>query len=505
MSGVKDVHFLGGTVSGSGVMSWSGWSGAEYSTRRGQVEIPTLDTSRLTTGYVRRELMKKALWCFGNTGIGRRCTKGVSGLVGYQIPRPCTSDADFNAAVMDLFKRRMMSTKAFDVAGKWNWLTMQINANAARLRDGDFLIVLSETTTGQARFAFYEGGQIKSPPGKTEKEGWNDGVKVDGMGRHVAYGIAEYGKNDVKVIPAQSCIFFADFERRGQTRGISVLQHAVNNILDTVEVRSDLKTALKVAALFGIYEKEGETKSWGSALGGGFEASGGADPCAVDGSGGSESKANIQQNVERVVGGPFIGKVSKGGEIGVVHDDRPGPNQKTFWDEIIRDISWGVGLPPSVLWDISTLTGPAVRYSLNESENWCKFERGMLRAVMYVMYVYFIAKEIKVGNLAMPQDAEWWRVEWMGQARLSIDAGRDGQLRITQLKAGMTTISDWAAESSGAGWRETITQCAEERAWMVEESARLNLAPGDVFPEFFKGSGGVDRETGGEAADGASK
>ncbi len=487
------VQFYGGGGgSGGGFQAWTGWSGADFSTRRGYVDMPTTDTSKLASGYARNELMRKALWCFGNTGIGRRCTSGVAGIIGCQIPRPNTGDEAWNSAVMGLFARRMMSPKAFDVAGKWNWLTAQVGLNTARLRDGDILVVLSETSTGQARFAFYEGGQIKSPAeGEQRGDGrWSDGVKTDRLGRHVAYGVAEYGSADVRVLDARNCILFTDYERRGQVRGISALQHAVNNILDKVETQSDIKTAIKIASLFGIYEKEGVQKTaWGPALGGGFEADEAGDACDV----GTDKVPGpgTKENVERVMGAGYVAKVPNGGDIGVLHDDRPGPNQKDFWNEIIRDISWGIGLSPAVLWDISALTGPAVRYSLNEVEGWCGYHRKLIRAVLHVMYVYFVAKEMKVGNLPMPKgDAEWWKVEWTCPAKLSIDSGRDGQLKINQMRMGMTTLAAWTMESDGAAWQDVIRQRVREVDMMRSECEAAGIDPAVAFPAFFAASGG---------------
>lgn len=482
------VHFYkGNSTGGSGFQAWTGWSGADYSPRRGYVDLPTTDTSKLVSGYARNELMRKALWCFGNTGIGRRCTSGVAGIIGCQIPRPNTGDDAWNAEAWRLFTRRMMSPKAFDVAGKWNWITMQVGMNTSRLRDGDILVVLSETSTGQARFAFYEGGQIKNPP---EAEGrWNDGVKTDRMGRHIAYGVTEYGTDDVKVLNARDCLLFADYERRGQVRGISALQHAVNNILDKVETQSDTKTAIKIASLFGIYEKEGVQKtSWGPALGGGFEGDEIGDACDVGE--GEKPERTTKENVERVLGAGYVAKVPNGGDIGVLHDDRPGPNQKTFWDEVIRDISWGIGLSPAVLWDISALTGPAVRYSLNEVEGWCGMQRKLIRSILHVMYVYFVAKEMKVGNLGMPQDPEWWKVEWTCPAKLSIDSGRDGQLKINQMRMGMTTMAAWTMESDGQDWRDVIRQRVREVEMMKEECTKAGIDPVEAFPAFFSGGGG---------------
>jgi capsid protein len=404
-------------------------------------------------------------------------------LIGVQSLRPNTTDAAFNAAVEKQMERRLLSPKAFDVANKWNWETCQIGMNTSRLRDGDMLVVLSETSTGQARFAFYEGGQIRTPRASANDGRWRDGVKVDKQGRHIAYGVAEYGTDEVTVIAAEHCVYFADFERRGQVRGISALSHALTNILDKVETYGDIKASIKLAALFGIYEKEGETKTFGQALGGGFLDDDGnsIDPCDV---GGSSSSGGVADNVERVLGSPYIAKVSRGGDIGTISDDRPGPNQQEFWNEIVRDIAWGVGLSPAVIWDISSLTGPAVRYTLNEVEAWCKHERRLIRQVLSVMYVYWLAKEIKAGTVPTCKDPDWWRMAWYEPGKLSIDVGRDGQLRMSQIKEGVATLDSWASDT-GVNWQDVIDQRVKETAYAKAQCEAEGLDPAELFPALF--------------------
>ena len=134
----------------------------------------------------------------------------------------------------------------FDRAGKMDFFQWQIALTRLRIKDGDSLSVLSETENKTARIIFYESHQIDSGKSKTAQ----DGVFLDKFGRHIAYNLVDVSNPDVSSsVAASDAIFYADFERPGQVRGISALAHALNNIQDSAEITADVLTNILLPGL----------------------------------------------------------------------------------------------------------------------------------------------------------------------------------------------------------------------------------------------------------------
>src|SRR5438105_1739752 len=84
----------------------SGFDGANFSTRRGYIYYPTLETRREIDTYSRLELIRRSRWLKRNTGFAKRCINGISNMVGFLTPRALTSDREWNAAAEPLWRTR---------------------------------------------------------------------------------------------------------------------------------------------------------------------------------------------------------------------------------------------------------------------------------------------------------------------------------------------------------------------------------------------------------------
>lgn len=455
--------------------------GAGQSQRRGIVYTPTTNTRREITPYERDQIMRRVRWTFGNTGIGRRCTKGLAGIIGYLTPNPTTKDTEWNALARKVFERRIKNRELFDVAGKFTWNTFQIFLDQARLRDGDVLVVFCKNEWGIAQFAFYEGHQIVNPDNvRNGDENWYDGVKTDVNGKHLAYGVKDNISGKVTVISARDAKLYYDPDRAGQVRGVSSLAHAVNNILDIVETRGDIKHGFKIAALFGIYREhvEGKTNPF-AGIANQF--------VYADDEDGKKEETAPPIKIENVVAGGQIADLDPGEKIGTISDTRPGPQYESFTESLVADIAWGCGVSPAVLWDISGLTGPAVRYSLNEVDRYVKNNQDLKISVLQSIYVYLLAVEMKRGALPLCKDPDWWNsVEWIGMSSLTIDKSRDSVEARNNVKSGLMTLSSYCQLFNGRNWQEMVHQRVIEQEYVKEICEAHGENPYEVFPSLME-------------------
>lgn len=447
-----------------GIQASTNFDAAQFSTRRAWVNWGTLDTSKELTGSDRLTVLRKARKMYADVGLARRIVNGVANLVGYLKPQADSPDREFNRMAEELFYERAGTAFVFDRAAKMDFFQWQIALTRLRIKDGDSLSVLSETKAGTANIIFYEAHQIATGTSKTAV----DGVFVDKFGRHISYNLIDVNEPDKSSnVTANDSIFYADFERPGQVRGISALAHALNNIQDQAEITADVKHGIKMANQVGLVRT----------MKGGNGPQGFASAVTTKTVGGSTI------NIEEMRQGGLVAQLMENEQLSVIHDGRPHPNQMVLLEWLVRDIAWGVGLSPEVLWDLAKQTGPSQRYLMAETQRWIEHEQARLKQACQRFYTYFIAKAIKAGELPSPPK-NWWWAEWIPQADLTIDRGREGRLELEQYDAGMLTLNDIASKR-GRDWESVEMQRAREivRRREIEKEAGLDEGALDGFKQ----------------------
>jgi hypothetical protein len=441
----------------AGINALTNFDAAQWSPRRAYVNWGTLDTSKELTGGDRLTILRKARKMYADVGLARRIVNGVANLVGYLKPQAATPDREFNRMAEELFEERAGTPFVFDRAGKMDFFQWQIALTRLRIKDGDSLSVLSSTESGTARIIFYESHQIDNGKSKATQ----DGVFLDKFGRHLAYNLVDVNDPDkASSVAASDSIFYADFERPGQVRGISALAHALNNIQDQAEITADVKHGIKMANQVGLVRT----------------MKGGNSPQGFASAVTAQSRSGSTINVEQMREGGMVAQLLENEELSVIHDGRPHPNQMVLLEWLVRDIAWGVGLSPEVLWDLAKQTGPSQRYLMAETQRWIEHEQARLKQACQRFYTYFIAKAVKNGELP-PPPRNWWWAEWIPQADLTIDRGREGRLELEQLESGVMSLNDYHARK-GRDWESVEIQKAREILRRREIESEMGLDEG---------------------------
>ena len=441
--------------------SLSGFDGANYSTKRGRVFWPTLDTRKELDSYSRNELIRRIRWLHGNGGLIKGIIENAAMFIGWLTPTAITKDDAWNELADDNFSSRTKSKSIFDDAGKFNFATAQGMINECALKDGDILTVLTESPNKGARVAFYESHQIRSLRRKKE-DGWIDGVLVNKGLRHLKYSVV--ADDTATVMEARNCIYYGIFKSVGHNRPVPPLAHAVNNALDIMETRGYIKHGIKAASLFGmVIEQESDAPNNSKKVGG-MPALGAETPAPLLGGEGDETPFSSQ----KAFSGGVSAKLGRGEKAKILNDNRPGPNSREFAYDQMRDIAIGLGLPLEVVYHMVKLTGPGVRFVLQFAEKWIEKRRLELQEWCHRYWAYHMAKEIKAGRLPVPNDPNWIDgVEWTPTRSISIDRSNDKN-RMDEMDAGYGTFSKWCADTEGAGWRKKTVQRTTEVKYAYE-------------------------------------
>jgi len=445
----------------------SGYDGANYSEKRGTIYWQTLDSRKELDAYSRGQLIRKARWLYANTGVAQRVVDGLANMVGYLTPQAASTDEGWNNLAEEVFENRCNHAPTFDRAAKHTFYQWQLMLSRLRMKDGDCMSVLSQSTGGFPQLINYEAHQIDNGTAKRD-DTLMDGVRVDRFGRARAYRVVNMDNlEQFTEVPARDVIFHADFKKPGQVRGVSILAHAINHLIDRTETIAAVKHGIKIANQFGYYIENAQPNT-------------GVNPLGQQLRTGTVTSNGKTINVHDIYESGSAPSLDQGQKLQVLHDSRPHPNQQTFLEDLIRDIAWGVGVSPEIIWKISGLTGAATRYVMAELDRWIAGQQELLQIACQRWWNYFVAKEINAGRLPMPSDGRWWACSWLPQGSLTIDRGREGNLQLAQLKVGALTKADLYA-AQGADWQTKARQRVKEVQMERElcESAGLDWA--EVF------------------------
>lgn len=471
-----------GSFGNAFLLMGGGFQAAGQSQSRGYLYWPTLDTRRQISTYTREEIAKKIEWLYTHFGFARRLCHGMARMLGFLTPQPNTSDEEWNDLAFDAFMAIAGSAEIWDRAGKFDFFEAQYHDNAQMFVRGDQLAVLTETSSGRARLAYYEAHQLHS--GGREGKQWVDGVQLDAFGKHIGYSLRD-GEDPTKTsfVDARNAIYFGNFDNRGQVRPLSILHAAVLNMIDVVEVRGFTKTAIKNHSRLGTVQ-EVDAASPPSNPTGGF--------------GGAVTQQTVEMpdgttqtvDMELVMSGGITPRLPPGVKVKVISDDRPSQNNMDFEKALLKDCCDSVDLSYARLCDVAGITGPGLRMLNADDKRWVALRHHRQAKRCQRMYNYTIAKEIKAGRLREPvlKPGEYWwqRVIWIGMPTPDIDTGRTAQATQTDLLNGLTT---WMEEAKAGGmyWKRRIRQGIAEVIFAKQECIAQSLAagidPGEITPE----------------------
>ncbi|RYD38940.1 MAG: phage portal protein [Verrucomicrobiaceae bacterium] len=459
------------------------YAGAGTSPARGQLPWSTLNTLYDLPAAEQRELVRRSRALFANSGIAK-VIQTIAMMVGSQTPQMASTNRDWNEAAELLLRFENGSLLICDVAGDNNLESIQPLIELLAMRDGDCFVVFTKTSTGRAAWRLYEGHVVNGqPPGSYADRRWEQGIKRNEEGRPISYWFENQDayRNGVKdqgqEVPAYAVRHYKYTRTR---RGIPALAHAINNIVDIVERRGFVKSTLKLRAMLGLAietDVTGKDQGQRPIQGRMFNGYGGvpSDNAGLQSNG--TDRGPKFESVDAAGNTASVVTLKPGQTVKSLNDDSPSPNATDFEAELLRDVAIGLQLPPQVIFWLEKQTGPMVRFTVRMAQKRIEERQAYMRTNFLNPWIaYQLSMALKSGNLAEPAGGlpdKWWSCTWQRPAELTIDVGRDGNLELKQLDAGITSLHD-VVGSAGGDWEEMLDKRKSENLRLIELAKELH-------------------------------
>lgn len=206
-------------------------------------------------------------------------------------------------------------------------------------------------------------------------------------------------------------------------RGVSVFKTAIDNATYIENMRQyELQALMWAASQSGVYHTNSGTLP--EALP--FDR---ITPL-VDASGNVLTTYQVRPNTVTAIG--------VGEDVAMFQHDRPSPNVVAMVKETIRDICNGVGVSFEFGWDMSGLSGPAVRgVSAMDARGFEMWQWMLQENKLDPVAGLILGNGIAIGDI--PFHPLWNKWRWQFPAKSTIDASRDSQSNIEEIAAGINT------------------------------------------------------------------
>ena len=396
---------------------------ARTNVQRSWIYMPTLDARRELTTYDRTELIRRAHWMYNNIGIAARAVDGVARYSAPLIPQARTANQDFNRAVEQLFEDACGTAAfGFDAGAEVNFYEAQPFILRQVALDGDLYWqkILSKNGRGLVRFVGGESIGMTANLG-TGKD-WFDGIRVDRFGRPIAFNVIDPDdSNSSTIVSADDMLQIRRMYRRGYLRAPSWLARASNHLQDISEILSYEKQSFKLNSQVAFVITSPEAGQIGLGI--------------------NRTKQAIDQlgevTVDTLYNSSGIPQLKPGEDLKSFSNAHPNTNFQSFLDYLMRDIAWGMGLSPEILWNITDAGGANTRYLLEDANIFFRECQVMLREQFCrPFWTFWVWNEIESGRLPYPGD-DWWRVDFIPPKPPSVDLGREGKLYLSLVQAGL--------------------------------------------------------------------
>ena len=395
-----------------------------YQPGRTLLYLPSTEPRSEFGAMTRVQIMKKARWLYNNVGLAARAVDGVARyVVGTGIiPQARTTDGEWNKRTEALFEDACgREAFGFDVAGQFNFYEAQSAIVRHVAIDGDFFGQLMRSNSGRAMMRFMGGEKVGNAGlSPLPQDEWHDGVRTDQYGKPTQFRVLTNpdGKSFTDV-SSDDMLHFRRPVRVGYTRSPSWLSRAALHLHDMADIIAFTKQTFKLASqpAFIIESPDAGQIGMGAAL------------KRVDGvAGGSVT-------LDKLYASSGVVQLPPGSKLQQFKNEHPGANFQSFLDYLARDISWGIGLSPEMLWSIAGIGGANTRYVLADAQVFFnELQEWLINGFCRRFYKFWVWHEIQAGRLPMIED--WWRVDFIPPARVTVDFGRDTAALLNIVRSG---------------------------------------------------------------------
>jgi len=445
--------------------------------RRYPYNAVAVDSHVDVSGADRERLMKLSRWLYNNApflrGLVNEKARYVTG-AGIR-PQARSGDEAWDTAAEAYFEQW---SRVADIQGRYTWREMQRIASIAIDRDGEvFFRTVTQSTgypalqlilahrIGDARSSIYE------PSNPTAREGAPnviDGVVVNGQMRPIFYrhlvGDGMDAGARFEDIPAQQIVHVGEAAQGDELRYVTPLAPSINHLRDIGDAVSFEKMALKISSYIALAIKS-------------------TNPQAADFFGESTASVNTTDNTELTVeslgnAGGAIPRLGVGEDLISWTSNRPSQNFREFCDILLREVCGNVGVPWEFYARPSDAGGAALRAVLVRAQRTFE-QRQALLIDRLCSRVWAHVVTVGMAKGYIPQNENWWRVEWQRPAAASVDYGREAQANLNDVRAGLRTYAEDYSER-GMEWKDQLRQRAVEAKYLADLAGEFGISPDSI-------------------------
>jgi lambda family phage portal protein len=443
--------------------SWGSWfgrivrAGQPQQTQRRYIYATPQDTKLDVTTASRRQVLGLARYMYYNDPVVRGAIDCITrNSIGPGIKcQARTSDEGWNEATEEWFHNWSL---ACDVRGLLDFNTLQQVACRTMLRDNELFVILTDNGDGWPQLQLVEAHRCETPAYLGADKRISDGVRINAQGRPLSYYIRTGDGDKYTEVQAADVIVLAERDRPDELRSISRLVSCLNLLQDRQEILEFETAGAKRAGAIGLaLEGQGSTGFFGP------------DTTSDDGI-----------TTDKIMGGGAIWNLPAGKTLKEIKNDRPGPNLQEFMDQFLRAAAAGLGLPYEYMWK-ADLSGPSQRFILAQAQRrFDEVSQAIITQLVSRVRLWALAKGIKRGDLTPPRGMDrWWSAVYHTPKRTTIDAGRDSAADREDLKLGIRTLADIAAER-GDDWQEIVEQRIAEQVFIRARATEAGVDMAEI-------------------------
>ena len=438
-----------------------------YQPGRTLVYMPTVEPRQEFTNGTRTSIMRKARWLYNNVGLAARAVDGVSRYVCGTgiVPQARSSDSAWNKQAEEMFEDACgREAFGFDRAGQVNFYEAQNFIVRHVAIDGDFFGQFVKSDSGRALMRFIGAESVGNATTSLAQDEWQDGVRIDPFGKPTQYRLlSSDDKTKFTDVSADDILHFRRPARLGYTRSPSWLSRAALHLHDMADIVSFTKQTFKLASqpAYILESPDAMQIGMGAALK-------------------KQDQGTGSVTVDKLYGQSGVMQLPPGTKLQQFKNEHPGSNFQSFIDFLARDISWGIGLSPEMLWSVAGIGGANTRYVLADAQVFfSELQDWLINSFCRRFWKYWVWQEIQAGRLPLRDD--WFRCDFIPPARATVDFGRDTKALLEIVRTGAMSTRRFA-EMHG------LDEEAEEDAAIAaavrrkEKCEAAGLAVTDVFP-----------------------
>jgi lambda family phage portal protein len=445
--------------------------------RRFPYNATAVDSHIDVSGADRERLMKLSRWLYNNAPFLRGLVNEKARYsVGSGIrPQARSGDETWDLAAETFFEQW---SRVADLQGRYTWREMQRIASIAIDRDGEVFFRATAQTTGypalqlilahrigDARSSIYE------PSNPAAREGGQniiDGVVVNPQLRPIFYRYLVGDGIDPSArfedIPAQQLIHVGEASQGDELRYVTPLAPSINHLRDVGDAVGFEKMAIKISSYIALAIKS-------------------SNPQGADFFGEATHSVNSQDNSEVTVeslgnAGGAIPRLGMGEDLISWTSNRPSQNFREFCDVLLREVCLNLGVPWEFAARPAEAGGAALRAVLVRAQRTFEQRQALLiDRLCSRVWAHVITIGMQRGLI--PQNDNWFKVEWQRPAAASVDYGREAAANLNDVRSGLRTYSEDYSER-GLEWKDQLRQRATEAKYLADLAAEFKLHPDQI-------------------------